>query len=425
MKRLETNLRQPPSGASRPRALLASLGSDEPRAYRGVLSRWPVTTDAILASLVLVLSIAAVAVSGLEDGEALTLATITALPLASFALLVVASAALMWRRAHPVAVTAVSLAAMTAWAFAGLGDGNDLPLAAAVYAVGRFVRNSSQSMVVVATAIGVSAVASLIDSHQRVDVAPAAAIVALAWYVGRRIRNRGEYLALLRERAERREADERQRVTQALADERARIARELHDVVAHQVSMMTVQAGAAKTVIATDPEAAERAMASVERAGRQALGELRHLLGALTPTTDPSNSLAPQPGIADLEELARSLEQTGATVSMAISDLPADVSAAVGLATYRIVQESVTNIVKHAGPNPVVTIEVSREGAALAITVTNSVSGGERAASVSSGYGIAGMNERAAILGGTLRADVDAAGTFSVRALLPLEMERP
>ena len=180
-----------------------------------------------------------------------------------------------------------------------------------------------------------SVVGTLIDGNQRIDVLPALLLTALPWYVGRRIRNRVDYLALLRERAERREAEQRARERQAVAEERSRIARELHDVVAHQVSMMTVQAGAAKTVARVYPDAAIEAMGDVERAGRQALGELRHLLGVLRPDTGDPDDLGPQRGLADVPALVAELTRAGATVAVAIADIPGGVSAAVDLSACR------------------------------------------------------------------------------------------
>ncbi len=238
--------------------------------------------------------------------------------------------------------------------------------------------------------------------------------------MGRRIRNRGDYLTLLRERAERLEADQQARARQAVADERSRIARELHDVVAHQVSMMTVQAGAAKTIARDDLDAAVDAMGDVERAGRQALGELRHLLGVLRPDTADADDLGPQPGLADITTLTEQLTHTGAEVTLTIADLPDDLPAAVDLSAYRIVQESFTNIIKHAGPDPTVDITVGLDDQGLAIDITNTTNATSPGLPAS-GYGIVGMRERAHLLGGTLTARPLPPDHYRVQARLPLE----
>jgi signal transduction histidine kinase len=244
--------------------------------------------------------------------------------------------------------------------------------------------------------------------------------------VGRLVRNRGDYLALLRERAERLEAEQQARARQAVADERARIARELHDVVAHRVSMMTVQAGAAKTVARDDIDAAVEAMDDVEHAGRQALGELRHLLGVLRPDTADPDDLGPRPGLADVATLTDELAHTGADVTLTVDgldgDLLDDLPAAVDLSAYRIVQESLTNVVKHAGPDPTVDVTITRHDERLAIDITNTT-GSASPRLPMSGFGIAGMRERATLLGGSLTAGPQLPDTFRVHADLPVDRE--
>lgn len=242
--------------------------------------------------------------------------------------------------------------------------------------------------------------------------------------MGHRIRNRGDYLALLQERTERLEADQHARARQAVAEERSRIARELHDVVAHEVSMMTVQAGAAKTIARVDIDAAVDALGDVERAGRQALVELRHLLGVLRLDIPTSDDLGPQPGLVDIPSLADELTRTGADVSLTIAPLPAGLSAAVNLSTYRIVQESVTNIIRHAGPSPAAQLTIGLDDFGLVIDITNTTTRTTAPGLPASGYGIAGMRERATLLGGTLTAAPQPPNRFCVTAHIPLELER-
>lgn len=396
----------------------------EPQPPRGPFARWPRVADALLVVAVFVGSVIAVAASALPEGEQFRLGSIGDLPAGSFVLLGLAAAALTWRRAHPIVVTGFVLGGMVVWAVVGYGDGHDLALVVALYSVGRYVVDQRWSVAAVAAGGLVSLAVSLIDADQRIDIVPVVLLTLLPWYVGRRVRNRGDYLALLRERAERLEAEQHAEARQAVAAERARIARELHDVVAHRVSMMTVQAGAAKTIAGDDLDAAVEAMGDVERAGRQALGELRHLLGVLRPEVADSDDLGPQPGLAGIGALADELARTGARVhvDVDVESIPGDLPVAVDLSAYRIVQESLTNIVKHAGPEPAVDVTIGVDGNVLAIDIANTVDAESPGLPVS-GYGVVGMRERAHLLDGTLVANRQADGRFRVVARLPLEPE--
>ena len=410
-------------GTPRRQAWDAWFDPGDPHPYRGPFTRWPRTADSALAFAVFAGSLITVAVSALDDGEEFTIASISDRPIASFILLGFAAAALGWRRRFPIAVTAIVAVIMIGWAVDGYGDGQELALIVATYSVGRYTTNHRHSAATLAAVIAITIIGTIIDTHQRVDIAPAIVLAGLAWYAGRRIRNRGDYVTLLRERAERVEAEQHARARQAVADERSRIARELHDVVAHRVSMMTVQAGAAKTIARNDLDSAIGAMGDVEQAGRQALGELRHLLGVLRPDTADRDDLGPQPGLADITTLTTQLSHTGAEVSLTIADLPEDLSAAVDLSAYRIVQESLTNIIKHAGPNPTVAVTIGLDELGLAIDITNTTATAPPRLPAS-GYGIVGMRERAALLGGTLTSEPYPPNRYRVQAHLPLEAER-
>ena len=426
------------TGAPAPRrisALAARFDPGEPHPTRGPFTRWPHAADGALAVIVFAAAVISVAVSELADGDTFGAAAIGDLPAGAFVLLAVAAAALWWRRARPVAVTASVLAVMIVWALAGYGDGHDVILVVAVYSVGRHSTDHRHSLAVLAAAFSVSFLGSVIDSDQRIDVWPAVIFIGLPWYVGRRIRNRGDYLALLQERAERLEAEQHARAREAVAAERSRIARELHDVVAHQVSMMTVQAGAARTIARDDLDTAIEAMGDVEHAGRKAIGELRHLLGVLrhdgAEPDDDRDRLGPQPGLDDVPTLVEQLSHTGADVTVTLADLPDHLNRAVDLSAYRIVQESFTNIVKHAGPDPTVELSVALDGDTLAIGITNTITNtiGTTIATTAtaaatlpqSGYGIAGMRERASLLGGTLTAGPRPPDRYHVAARLPVE----
>ncbi len=409
------------------RSLLDRLDPGEPHPHRGPFARWPRTADALLAGLVFMLSWLAVTASNVEDGQGFSPGRMKDLAPPAVVLLAVAAAALMERRRHPVEVSALMAGLLVVWALAGYGDGQDIGLVVALYSVGRYAANHRLGLATVATVVGVSIVGTVIDPHQRVDVVPAVVFGLLPWYVGYRVRNRGDYLALLRERAKRLEAEQQARAQRAIAEERSRIARELHDVVAHQVSMMTVQAGAARTIARVDPDAAVEAMGDIERAGRRALGELRHLLGVLRPDGDDSDDaedLGPQRGLADVPALVEGLRRTGAHVTLHMNAPPGGLPAAVDLSAYRIVQESVTNIVKHAGPAPTVAVTIGTDATGLTIEVENSTDGLPPDLPPS-GFGITGMKERATLLGGSLTAEPRNPDRFVVEARLPYRPDEP
>lgn len=170
------------------------------------------------------------------------------------------------------------------------------------------------------------------------------------------------------ERAVQLEREQAAEARRAVAEERTRIARELHDVVAHQVSLMTVQAGAATTVVADDPEGALQAMKAVEKAGRRALDELRHLMGILRPEAE-IEGLGPQSGLADVPRLVEHLREAGLEVSLTMDGEQIELPARVDLSVYRIVQEALTNVLKHAGPSTRTEVRLSTDNHGVTIEV--------------------------------------------------------
>jgi len=207
-------------------------------------------------------------------------------------------------------------------------------------------------------------------------------------------------------------------VRAAALGERARLAREIHDVIAHSVSVMVIQAAGARTVMDLEPDRAETALRSVERAGREALAEMRRLLGVLADGND-LRALAPQPGLEDLPELVASTRSAGLRASIRIEGEPVAVSPGLSLCAYRVVQEALTNTLKHAGATHA-QVNVSWCADALELEVIDA--GGQRSepSPGSSGHGIAGMCERAALHGGTVEAGPAAGGGFVVQARIPL-----
>ena len=240
----------------------------------------------------------------------------------------------------------------------------------------------------------------------------------LPWTVGRILRERGTRESAHRESAERLDAEREQRALTAAVSERTRIARELHDVIAHSVSVMVIQAGGARMVMDSEPERAETSLRAVERAGREALAEMRRLLGVLDSGKDP-RALAPQPGLADIEDLVSRTRAAGLDTELRVEGEPAIVSPALDLCAYRIVQEALTNAIKHAGPaRATVRLRWARD--ALELEISDDGRGPIAVNGAAGGHGIAGMRERAGLHGGEIQAGAGAGGGFAVQARLPL-----
>lgn len=226
-----------------------------------------------------------------------------------------------------------------------------------------------------------------------------------------------------RQRLRTMEADKEAATRLAVDLERARIARELHDVVTHNVSMMTVQAGAARTVLTAQPELAREALLAVESAGRAAMAELRHVMGLLAMTSDPADAqaadLAPQPGLGQVGVLAERVRSTGVPVDLAVTGAPVPLPAGVDLAAYRVAQEALTNTVKHAS-GASVTINVDYLPGEVRVEVADTGGTPSPAAGSGNGRGLMGLRERLAVYGGTLEAGRRITGGYRVRAVIPV-----
>ena len=241
------------------------------------------------------------------------------------------------------------------------------------------------------------------------DAAFAWVLIGGAWGAGTIVRRQNLLLDALA-----REQEARERA--AIADERARLARELHDVVAHGVSTIVVQAEAGEELLERDPDGARRAFVSITGSGRQALGELRRMLGLLR-SADGEPALSPQPGLSQLQALVEQMRGVGLPVELTIDGQPRQLPAGVDLSAYRIVQEALTNTLKHASPaHARVMVRYRNDDVELEV-----VDDGRRTSNGSpDGHGIAGMRERVRLYGGTLETGGRAEGGFSVRARLPV-----
>ncbi len=236
---------------------------------------------------------------------------------ATYLLLASSSIALLWRRSRPLIVLMVTLTASLVWDVIGLAGGTSLAIFISLYGVGRYIEEDRTSLLAVGVALILVVADDLIEGEPATVFGLSLVLVFLGWYVGRRIKSRGEYVALLEERAGYLEREWAAAAQQAVDKERTRIARELHDLVAHRVSMITVQAGAAQTVAASDPQRAIRAMEAVEEEGREALRKLRQVLGVLRPDEE-RKGLAPMHGLADIPGLVD--EMNGVVIGVSLSN---------------------------------------------------------------------------------------------------------
>jgi signal transduction histidine kinase len=312
---------------------------------------------------------------------------------------VAASAAVLFSSRRPLAV----LGFLTAVSFALVLGGEPALLPAllvAFYAVGSRLPRQ-EAMRAAALALLVTA-AGLAIHHRGLGSALSTLVVlAGAWIVGDNVRTRRERI------------DEQAR--QAVADERARIARELHDMVTHNVSVMVVQAAAGNDVFDERPDQARAALQSIEETGRRALGELRRLLDVVA--DDEAGRYDPQPGLGRLGDLLESVRSTGLGVELIVEGSPKELSPALELSAFRIVQEALTNTLKHARASRAL-VRVRYAADALELEVADDGVGG---ASADGGRGLVGMRERVALFGGDLAAGARPEGGFAVRARMPLE----
>jgi signal transduction histidine kinase len=330
----------------------------------------------------------------------------------------IAGVALYWRRVAPLAVTVAVFGAVAGESLLGVSlDRPDSPLLvalAAAYAVAAYrdLRIALAGMAIALAGIWIGVAGQSTNNHS--DFAFTAVVVSAGWLVGRGMRGRVRQTAELAERTRQlEEAREAERLA-AVAEERRRIARDLHDVIAHSVSVMVVQAGAAEDIFARDPEGVLEPIRAVQETGRAALVEMRRLLGLLR--EDGELGLAPQPRLADLDVLAEQMRLAGLPVDLAVEGKPRPLPIGVDLSVYRIAQEALTNSLKHAGPARARLVLRYLEGEVELEVVDDGIS----SSNGNGGHGLVGMRERVAVFGGTLEADRLATGGFRVLARLPL-----
>ena len=331
-----------------------------------------------------------------------------------------------WRR-WPVVVV---FAACTGLATIAAGKGVVTPpvmllLGLTAYLVGSWLPRplSVSALAIAAGALGAALLyAAFTTTGVSVAVEAVVALLSLTapWAIGDAVAARRRYLAGLAEQAERERAAEAERARQRVREERVRIARDLHDVVAHSLAVVTVQAGVGKRLMARRPEAASGALESIEMIGRTAQEELRVVLGLLREEGIGDTELSPAPRLADLKELVETVRASGTPVELRMPDPGDQLSPALELTVYRVVQEALTNVVKHA-PGARATVDVAIRGTDIRIEV---IDGGNPAGpscgpGFMAGHGIVGMRERVAAFGGSLAAGPLPGGGFRVVAEIP------
>jgi signal transduction histidine kinase len=341
------------------------------------------------------------------------------LDLLAYALMAVAAAVLLGRRRWPLGVLAVTVGASVVYLTLAYPHGPILvAMSVAMYSVA--VRLPVGPSLV---ACGMTLLAVVTPDLLVMDpplLREAALLLAVlsglllpAWAIGTVVR--------LGQEAERRahQDETRRRADQ----ERLRIAQEVHDVVGHGLAVINLQAGVALHVVGRRPEQAEVALAAIKRSSKEALEELRGTLAVFRRPDNGGGPWRPAPGLGQLEALAAAMAEGGLPVQVAVTGQRAGLPAAVELAAYRIVQESLTNVVRHAG-SATATVRVRYQPDALVVEIADTGSGGAAGAARPAGHGIAGMQERAAAVSGTLQAGPSGDGGFLVRARLPLGVGR-
>ncbi|WP_370148203.1 sensor histidine kinase [Streptacidiphilus sp. EB129] len=345
---------------------------------------------------------------------------------------------LVRRRMASAVVPAVLLTAGLAGACAaaaGVPAGACVPgLLAACYAAATYGRPPRDVAALVLTLMAALSIV-LLGRGQSAEPVSAAAVllsVALAWLAGYALRTRRAYIAGLVERAERLEREEGERAARAVVEERLRIARELHDAVGHSVSVIAIQSEAASRTLAGDPAAVAEYLQVIGTASRAAMAELRQVLRVLRPQEETDAEWDPAPGLGRLDDLVAGVEAAGVPVRLRTRGDLTDLPLGPGLVAFRIVQESLTNVLRHAGVGASAEVTVLREPTMLRVAVTDDGGGGPSAEAVGSGHsghsghsgqGMVGMRERVAVYGGTFRAGPGGRG-FVVAADIPLQ-EQP
>jgi signal transduction histidine kinase len=341
---------------------------------------------------------------------------------ATIALVLASCAPLAWRRRAPIptVLAAVVLQAVCEWN--EVNGPSWIPVLIATYSLGAYASGRPRTInaAVVALIVGLLVLAGLLeDVIELPEVIGAAASLAVPFVVGDNVRRRRNELAELAERADRAERQRELLAAQRVGEERTRIARDLHDVVAHSVSAIVIQAAAARRNVDRAPKDSVDLLANIEETGRRTMSELRQILGVLRDTDVAPEAIPALPvqSIVDIESLVESASDL--TVSLSTTGAIDTVPSGVATSAFRVVQEALTNARRHAGPNATIDVRVERTDGRLDICVEDDGRGAS-ADHEPHGYGLIGMGERVATFGGTLRSGPRRSGGWQVRATFPL-----
>lgn len=399
---------------------LSSRDAVRPSRAADVLRRHPTVADGLLAVAVAALCLPQLVYWSREStgGLAVRLA---------FSVLMVAP--LVWRRRFPLSTFAVAASvALVQWG-AGVTLAADVALLIYLYTVASRYRVRVGVLAAAVVELGVVLAATRWDLAASLDLPwlPAVVLlsgpVAAALLLGMSVRARRESMAALSDRARQLERERDQQAALAVAAERRRIARELHDVVAHSVSVMVTLSDAAVLKAGREPQRAADAMRQVSTTGHQALDEMRRLLGVLRSEDDPEGR-HPQPGIGSIDALVSQVRAAGLAVEVEVTGPLGAVPAGEGLAVFRIVQESLTNALKHARGATHARVGIAVNDDVIEVEVRDDGTSTDADPAGAAGLGLVGMRERVAVYGGTLDAGHDADGGWQVRARLPWGRDR-
>lgn len=376
----------------------------------------PRVTDALIALLLTAFTIAGGVLNAIGSNDS------PETPPWAIPVVAVLAIATYWRRTRTIAVFVAVTVVSAVLAAAGANDAINLPGLVMLYTVAsrRSRRAATYAWLATLAVAGLLVMRStdIIDYGAYIAIG---ALVTVPYAIGIAVGNRRQLLAALRDRAERAETEVDARTRVATLEERARISRELHDVLAHGLTVMIAQSEGAASVAPNDPARAAEAMRTVASTGRQSLNELRRLVAAeRVDVVDAGPDLAPVPGLDDIDGLVDRVRTAGLPVRLTRSGDPAHVPDDVGRAAYRLVQESLTNVLKHGGSGAQAEV-VLEVGDVLVVRVADH--GGarpERARDAGAGSGLVGMRERVAMIGGELEAGPSFDAGWQVRATLPL-----
>lgn len=343
--------------------------------------------------------------------------------------IVIGAASLLLRRRLPITVLAITSTVLAVFYLRDGGDFLSILGLSAFYAVAAHSDRREKAwaaMLVTAPVLFTLASITILDTPDGYDVDSAVSMGSFiigAIVFGLIVRNRRRFFADSEHRAAAAEADRQASAARAVAQERSRIAREMHDVVAHGMSVIAVQAAAAQEIVHTNPDKAAEVMGRIENVGRQSLNEMRRMLGVLRNGDDDTTvSLAPQPRLADVDAMVARSVDAGVATNLVVTGTQRDLAPGIELTAFRIMQEALTNVLKHAGPAASATVTITYDPDAVTVEIIDDGRGAVSSLSnAGGGHGLIGMHERVEIYGGELSTGPRIGGGFAVRAVLPTD----